>query len=73
MMKAPSAAAGQRRLCAFDDDVGRAEFFDLLLGLIAHAFAQGDEPDDRRDADQNPQHRQAGPQLVDQQAFEAEF
>ena len=55
-----------------NDDVAGPQVLDLLLRLVADAFTECDEPDDGRDADQDPEHGQRGPQFVQQQAVESQ-
>ena len=58
------------RLNASDDEVLGAEVFDLLLSLVAHAFAHSDQGNYRGNPDQNTQYRQGGAKLVKKQAVE---
>ena len=73
-MKKPPPARRRflRRLDAAHDDVGGAQVLDLLLGLVADAFAHGHQPDDGGDADEDAQHGQRGPQLVQHQRADAQ-
>ena len=57
-------------LDAAHDDVVGAQILDLLLGLIADSLAHGDEPDHGHDANQNPQHGEAGPKLVQEETVD---
>ena len=60
-----------RGLYAADDDVLAAKLLDGLLGFVGGAFADGEHGDDRADAEDDPEHGQAGPELMQQEAFDA--
>ena len=60
------------RLDAPHDDVVRTQILDLLLRLVADPFAHGHQPDHGRDADQDAQDGQARPELVQQEAVDAQ-
>ena len=61
-----------RRLDAADDDVGRALPLDVFQGVVHGAFAERHQRDDRRRADDDAEHRQEGPQLVQPQAADGQ-
>src|SRR6185503_9554367 len=51
-------------------DEVRAERQDRVLHLLRRAVADGDHRDHRRDADDHTEHRQRGPQLVDDERLQ---
>ncbi len=67
------AVAGSLRVFAANDDVRRAQFFNLLLGFVADAFAHRDKPDDRRRPDKDPQRGERSSHLLQQQALQPEL
>ena len=56
-----------------DEDVGGAEAFDALLGFVRRALTDREHGDDRADTEDDAEHGQAGAQLVQQQALDAEL
>ena len=60
------------RLDALDDDVGRTKLLDLLLSLVTDPFAQRNQPHDGGHTDQDTEHGQPGPELVQQQTLQAQ-
>ena len=66
-------AGNLQGLLRADHDVVGPQALDLLLGLDADPFADGQQPDHAGDADEDPQHRQQRPQGVHEQALDAQL
>ena len=71
-LAAAALGIGVRRLHALHDDVLAAELADLFLRLVARPLADAEHGDDGGDAEDDPQRREHGAQLVQPQAFHAE-